>query len=226
MPQGIVSVNGSDVNMGCTSPLVESGGVMICNSTDCPSSYLLDGNSPAINTSTSDWASQLVTVRKNDATPFDHVVLTFGFDTAVSVASIELDLFLCPEWNIGAPFISVYADERNSLVFSSSSDLIINDTPSQTSCDSLSHIAISFEELTTSPTWHIVVSFAAQPDTEWVQVGEVRLLGTDSTPTSMCTTEEPTLSMSECSLCICSLLDMINFLKVQQALAQLSPQVK
>ena len=67
VPQGIESVNGSYVNMGCTSPLVDSGGVMVCNSTDCPSSYLLDGNSPAINTSTSDWASQLVTVRKNDA---------------------------------------------------------------------------------------------------------------------------------------------------------------
>ena len=51
--------------------IVDSGGVMvymyIYNSTDCPSSYLLDGNSPAIDTSTSDWASQLVTVRKNDA---------------------------------------------------------------------------------------------------------------------------------------------------------------
>ena len=201
VPQGIESVNGSDVNMGCTSSLVDSGGVMVCNSTDCPSSYLLDGNSPAIDTSSSGWASQLVTVGKNDANlshiPFDHVVLTFGFDTAVFLTSIELDLFLCPEWNIGAPFISVYTDEKNSLVFFHSSDVIINHPPLQTSCDSLSTIAISFEELITSPTWHIVVSFAAQPDTEWVHVGEVRFLGTDSTPTSMWTTEEPTLSMSE-----------------------------
>ena len=231
VPRGIMSVNGSDVNMGCTSPLVDSGGVMVCNSTDCPSSYLLDGNSPAIDTSTSDWASQLVTVRKNDATldiPLDHVVLTFGFDTAVSVTSIELDLVLCPEWNIGAPFITVYGDEETALVFSFPLDLIINYTPSQISCDSLSTIAISFPEPNTFSTWHILVSFAAQPDTQWVHVGEVRLLGTDSTPTSMCTTEEPTLSMSECSLCICSLLDMVNFLKDQQALqflVQLSPRV-
>ena len=65
--------------------IVDSGGVMVCSSSNCPSSYLLDSNSPAIDTSTSDWASQLVTVRKNDAIPgritFDHVVLTFGFDT-------------------------------------------------------------------------------------------------------------------------------------------------
>ena len=205
VPQGIESVNGSDVNMGCTSPLVDSGGVMVCNSTECPSSYLLDGNSPAINTSSSDWASQLVTVRTDAATvdiPFVHVVLTFGFDTAVSLTSIELDLFLCPEWNIGAPFISVYGDEETGLVYSFSSDFIINYTPSQTSCDSLSTITLSFSELTTFSTWHIIVTFVVQPDTEWVHVGDVRFLGTDGTPTSMCTTEEPTLSMSECSLCI------------------------
>ena len=180
VPQGIKSVDGSDVKMGCTSPLVNSSGVMVCNSSNCPSSYLLDGNSPAIDTSTSDWASQLVTVKRVDATLElqDHVLLTFGFDTAVSLTSIELDLFICPELNIGAPYISVYADERNCIVFSSSSsDLIINHTPSQTSCDSLSTIAISFEELTTYPTWHILVTFTSQPDTNWVHVGEVRFAG-------------------------------------------------
>ena len=71
VPQGIKSVNGSSVNMGCTSPLIDSGGVIICAS----QSYLVP---PAIDTSTSDWASQLVTVRKTqtDEIPFDHVLLT------------------------------------------------------------------------------------------------------------------------------------------------------
>ena len=196
--QGIESVNGSDVNMGCARPVESIGGVTLCGSSGAGGgviSYLVDGNSPAIDTSTSDWASQLVTVRKNDPIPggieFDHVVLTFGFDTAVSLTSIELDLFLCPEWNIGAPYISVYGDERNSLVFSSSSDLLKNHDPSQTSCDSLSTVTISFQQLTTFPTWHIVVSFTTQPDIEWVHVGEVGFLGTDSTPASICPTVEP-----------------------------------
>ena len=203
VPQGIESVNGSDVNMGCTSPLsLVNGGVMVCGSPcDSTTSYLLDSYSPAVDTSTSDWASQLVTVRKNDDIqydhdiPYEHVVLTFGFDTAVSLTSIELDLFLCPEWNIGAPFISVYGDAKNSLVSFHSYYLIINHTPSQTSCDSLSTITISFEELTTLPTWYIVVSFAAQPDTEWVHVGEVRFL--NEAPVSMCTIEGPPVSTSE-----------------------------
>ena len=76
VPSGIESVNGSDVTMGCTSPLVDSGGVIVCPS---DSSYLFDGCSPDIDTSASDWASQLVTVRNNgqtDTIPFNHVLLT------------------------------------------------------------------------------------------------------------------------------------------------------
>ena len=46
-PYGIESVNGSDINMGCTSLLVDSDGVMICMS----QSYLVDGCSPVIDTS-------------------------------------------------------------------------------------------------------------------------------------------------------------------------------
>ena len=137
LPNGIQSVNGSDVNMGCTSPLVNRGGVMVCESM----SHLVDGYSPDIDTSTSDWASQLVTVRKSGSTsniPFNHVVLTFGFDTAVSLTGIELDLFLCPEWKIGTPYITVFADEEDNLLFNYFSGLPFeNKLPTQSSCDSL-----------------------------------------------------------------------------------------
>ena len=46
-------IHGSLTDMGCTSALVDSGDVMTCNS----QSYLVDGCSPDIDTSTSDWAS-------------------------------------------------------------------------------------------------------------------------------------------------------------------------
>ena len=36
--------------------------------------------------------------------------MIFEFDTAVSQTSIELDLFNCPEWNIGAPVIAVHGE--------------------------------------------------------------------------------------------------------------------
>ena len=167
--------------MGCTSPLVESGGVMVCSS----SSTLLDGISPTIDTSTSDWASQLVTVRITEYTenvPYPHVVLTFGFDTAVSLTGIELNMFICPEWNIGAPYITVYADLKTNLVFNGGSDLPFqNYRPSQSSCHSLSTVSISFgDSLTTSSysTWHIAVS-GFQDSIGWAHVGEVIFLGAD-----------------------------------------------
>ena len=183
MPQGTESVNGSDVNMGCIiQPMVVSG-VTFCGGFG----YLVDGNSPAIDTSTSNWASQLVTVRKKDANDdiaFTHIVMTFGFDIAVSLTTIELGLFLCPEWNIGASHIIVFADRKSNLVFSRqtrSIDFLVNHTPSQTqlSCDSLSTIIIPLQEHaqgSSYSTWHIIVSFTPQPDIEWVHVGEVRFL--------------------------------------------------
>ena len=186
VPQGIESVNGSSVNIGCTSPLVDSDGVMICD--ECSTNLLIDGNSPAIDTSTSDWASQLVTVRKTqtDEVTFEHVPLTFGFDTAVTLTGIELDLFLCPEWGISATFISLYFDEESNLVFSGQSLNLPTQggTPSQSSCNSLSTVTISLRDgLRSTPylTVHVLISsFTAFID--WVHVGEVRFLGSDDTP--------------------------------------------
>ena len=182
VPQEIESVNGSSVNMGCTSPLVDSDGVMICNMSQ---SYLVNGCSPAIDTSTSDWASQLVTVRKTqtDEITFDHVLLTFGFDTNVTLTGIELDLFLCPEWGISAQFISVYADEESNLVFTSNSQRTLpfqHYTPSQSSCGSLSTVTISLGDASSYRTWHIIVS-SFTTFIDWVHVGEVRFLGSDDT---------------------------------------------
>ena len=108
------------MTMGCTSPLEDSGGVTVCRS----QSYLVDGCSPDIDTSTSDWASQLVTVRRNEGTSPDidyaHVLLTFGFETALSPIEIEIDLFHfpCPE-GIGVPLILVYVNHEYNLTFNS-----------------------------------------------------------------------------------------------------------
>ena len=176
-PYGIESVDGSDINMGCTNPLVDSDGVMICDSSN---NYLIDGyTTPVIDTSTSDWASQLVTVRKTqtDEITFDHVLLTFGFDTAVNLTGIELDLFLCPDMNIDAPYITVFADEESNFIFTYTSLPFRNYNPSQSSCDFLSTITITLSDILTEPylTWHILISsFTSSID--WVYVGEVRFL--------------------------------------------------
>ena len=89
IPEEIESVNGSSETMGCSSPLEDCGGVTVCRS----QSYLIDGCSD-IDTNTSDWASHLVTVRRNEGTSdihFAHVLLTFGFERPLSPTGIEID---------------------------------------------------------------------------------------------------------------------------------------
>ena len=174
---------------------------MICD--ECSTNLLIDGNSPAIDTSTSDWASQLVTVRKNetDEIPFNYTLLTFGFDTAVTLTGIELDLFLCPEWGISAPFISLYFDEESNLVFSDQSLNLLSQgrTPSQSSCSSLSTVTISLRDgLRSTPylTVHVLIS-SFSPFTDWVHVGEVRFLGSGDTPQMICPTLTVTSAQSE-----------------------------
>ena len=189
-PQGIESVNGSDITMGCASPLVDRGGVMVCDKSE---SYLVDGFSPAIDTSTPNWASQLVTLRKvsdHAQIYFDHVLLTFGFNTAVSLTAIELDLFLCPEWSIGAPIISVLATNNSDLIFGFDFEIFATDhTPSNSSCDSLSTVSIPLQGDSSYLTWYILVRFSRpHEDIDWVHVGEVRFLtgSIDGHPSSTC----------------------------------------
>ena len=191
VPQGIESVNGSSDNMGCTSSLVNSSGVLVCESR----SYLVDGCSPDIDTSTSDWASQLVTVRKREGTlanpfshdnEFPHVLLTFGFDTAVSLTGIEMDWFLCPDWGIGAPSIAVYLNEEyilaNTNIIFTLPFAFADGNSTQSSCDSLSTVTISGGSFEGSyyRTIHILVTLLEYPSIEWVHVGEVRFIGIDS----------------------------------------------
>ena len=181
VPQGITSRNGSSPDMGCSS-IVERDGVMVC---DCNSqSYLVDGVSPDIDTSISDWASQLVTVRRNGATAdtnLDYVLLTFGFETAVSLTGIEMDLFHCPDLGIGAPLIRVYLNEEYDLTFSNGLPFLIGVVPSESRCDSLSSFTISETAGSLYRVVHILITFPDSNNIEWVYVGEVRFLGASDT---------------------------------------------
>ena len=191
VPQGIESVNGSSETMGCTSPLEDSGGVTVCRS----QSYLVDGCSPDIDTSTSDWASQLVTVRGTSNIP---TLLTFGFETAVSPTGIEIDLFHCPEQGIGAPCITVYANQEYNLAFNPVLFLPVVQ-PSQSSCDSLLNVSISGNFLLAEAnlsfhTFHIEVDLSHDPSIQWVYIGDVRFIG--GPPTGPCLPLPPSPSPS------------------------------
>ena len=183
----IEEVHGSSMTMGCTRPL--SDGNTTCGSQeDGAISYLIDGCSPDIDTSTSDWASQLVTVKRSEGSldiTYRHVLLTFGFDMNVSLTGIEMDLFLCSDWGIGAPSIPVYLNEDYNLTNILNLPFVppANNNFLQSSCDSLSTVTISLGQLEGSyRTIHILVDLSGHPSIEWVYIGEVRFLDSSGTP--------------------------------------------
>ena len=167
IPQGVQSVNGSSDN--------DTG----CGSTSC----VLDGNIPSITTNDPNWASQLETVRKNDANDnitYDHVVLTFSFSRNITLRLVELYVLFCPEWKIGAPYISLYGDHGLDFKhnITTSSDFLdrVSDCQSS-SCDSLSLFNLNVRNREPAySTYHIVISRMRTID--WVHVGEVRFFDT------------------------------------------------
>ena len=90
---------------------------------------------------------------------------------------VELDLLLCPDWNINAPAIIVYgANATNNLAFRHRfGDFLAIKRPSHSSCDCLLTVSIPIQygEPLYS-VWHILVTFDDQFSIEWVHVGEVR----------------------------------------------------
>ena len=163
IPQGIQSVNGS------------SNTITACGSISC----VLDGNIPSINTNDSNWASQLETVRKNDANDnitYDHVVLTFIFNQNITLRLVEFYVLYCPEWKIGAPYIALYGDHGSEFQ-QSSSDFLNNNSVSDcklSSCDSLSDFNLTVQNGKPAySTYHIVIS-DEHKTIDWVHVGEVK----------------------------------------------------
>ena len=187
VPQQIHSVNGSSETMGCTSPLENSDGVMVCRSQN----YLIDGCSPDIDTNTTDWASQLVAVKitYNKHIYFPHVLLTFVFDTPVSVSEIEMDLFLCSNLSIDPPYIIIYLIndvQYNLTLFSDLYYFVPGEalSTSISSCDGLTTYSFRADILQFSyQTFHCLMSFnTITYSTEWAYIGEVRFFNESGIP--------------------------------------------
>ena len=78
---------------------------------------------------------------------YPNILLTFGFDTAVSLTRIEVDVFICGDWNTVTPSIVVYVNQDYNLVFTSTLSHLWGDH-TILSCDSLSTVNISGDPLT------------------------------------------------------------------------------
>ena len=112
---GVMAVNGSDGNGGCPSSCVGvSSGIITCDCTQSPAvatttGVLIDGVVPTLDTAERNaandyvWAAPLLTVRGTT----DSVQLGFRFQDSVLLHEVQLHLFNCPAWNIGAQSISI-----------------------------------------------------------------------------------------------------------------------
>ena len=78
---------------------------------------------------------------------YPNILLTFGFDTAVSLTRIEVDMFICGDCNTVTPSIVVYVNQDYNLVFTSTLSHLWGDH-AILSCDSLSTVNISGDPLT------------------------------------------------------------------------------
>ena len=171
-------------------------------------SFLTDGIIPVLNTTGSNWTSELVTVRKNSASvavTYDHVLLAFEFKKPVSLTSITLSLFNCPQWDIGAPVTTVYGDENGSSFFNFDpvDPYIISLTQtnnSQSSCDNLVPVTITLHTNTKYKIWYILVSFESQQNIDWVFVGEVQFFDTPQQPPASTIISEPGIATPSSSL--------------------------
>ena len=182
IPEGIVSINGSVVNMGCTAELTDVDGITTCGSRgDGAMSYLIDGFSPEIDTGDPNWASQLVVMKRNEnaSASADYALLTFGFETDVSPTAIEIDLFLCSDWNFWVSRIFVYVNEEFDLVFTSTlSRYDVSPYLLDSLCGSLSTVALSPYNINSYQTFHIVMDFPFnEPEFQYIHIGEVRFVG-------------------------------------------------
>lgn len=136
---------------------------------------LVDGIVPTLNFETPQWASQLVTQRSTINPPMLSQ-LRFDFREG-SARDIEIIMFNCPQWNIGAQTISVigYNNDEEEASLLQSLDLPV-------SCSSLVHICVrpfGFRFL------EVGFDIQTEENNPWVHIAEVIFSNDRGCPTNL-----------------------------------------
>ncbi len=165
----VLEVNGSTPTKRCLDTQ-QIGTMAICEAVS--SSVLFDGFIPTLNFSNNMWASELVAL--NGST--DLLVEWYSYTT---LSSIEVVMFNCPEWGIGAQSIRLLVPKGHDIVAS------INAT--STSCDSLVTVCIPVEP---NIQYSIgLLQFSLSPNFQWTLLAEVRFrTNSDSQDNQLTTT--------------------------------------
>ena len=196
---GVMAVNGSNANEDCpTECIVLQSGINTCNCADSTlgdeaitASVLIDGVVPTIDTSERSsadefvWAAPLLTVRASTGS----VTLGFRFQTRVVLCEVELYVFHCPAWGIGAEDIIIH----NGATFPQFITGIFPNrgrvplTDDMQNCTSLTRVFIPLQMATSTSSYFIEID-SVSGRIEWVHIAEVRF-SNQCDSTTMATTD-------------------------------------
>ena len=204
---GVMAVNASNANGDCpTECVVLQSGINTCNCADSTlgdeaitASVLIDGVVPTIDTSERNsadefvWAAPLLTVRAS----IGSVTLGFRFQTRVVLCEVELYVFHCPAWGIGAEDITIH----NGAAFP---QFISGTFPSRgrvtltgdiQDCTSLTRVSIPLQMATSTSSYFIEINSVLSGIIEWVHIAEVRF--SDQCDSTTMPPTDPTTQPSE-----------------------------
>ena len=176
---GVMAVNGYNANGDCpTECVVLASGISTCNCTDSPlgheaitASVLIDGVVPTIDTSErngSVWAAPLLTVRASTGS----VTLGFRFQNRVVLCEVELYVFHCPAWGIGAEDIIIH-NGATFPQFITGNRGRVPLTDDMQNCTSLTRVFIPLQMATSTSSYFIEID-SVSGRIEWVHIAEVR----------------------------------------------------
>ena len=193
----VMAVNGSNANGGCTTEcVVLASGISTCDCTDSTlgdeaitASVLIDGVVPTIDTSERNSADEFVWAAPLFTASTGSVTLGFRFQTRVVLCEVELYVFHCPAWGIGAEDITIHNGATFPMfipgIFPSRGNVIV--TSDMQDCTSLTRVSIPLQMATSTSSYFIEIS--SVPGTiEWVHIAEVRF-SDQCDSTTMATTE-------------------------------------
>ena len=160
--------NGSQVNGGCPASCVTG---TICQCSDGNTSGLhMDDIIPDIDTSnTGSWANQLFAICTHTA----NVPIGFQFHEPVLITSIELNLFICYEWNIPQRQFNVLISTSAHIITPITESILGNLVVymNEANCNGLTRLIIDLKSNMTSTNY--VVKFISQTRLNRLYLGEI-----------------------------------------------------
>ena len=181
---GVMAVNGSNSNGDCpTECVVLASGSRVCDCTVAfladeaiTASVLIDGVVPTVDTSERNSADEFVWAAPLFTASTGSVTLGFRFQTRVVLCEVELYVYHCPAWGIGAEDIRIY----NGASFPQFIPVLIIErvilTSDMQDCTSLTRVSIPLQMATSTSSYFIEIN-KISGTIEWVHIAEVRFSG-------------------------------------------------